>query len=311
MNLIDLFGKTRFWGGNRRKFLDKIRLYSIANKLNEYLANIILPIYFKLTYNNPNYTLHKNRQEGGGKVIVSLTSFPARIPRLWLVIECILRQTVKPDRIILYLSKKQIKSLDTLPPLLLNQQKRGLEIILCDDDLRSHKKYYYAFRDYPNDIVITFDDDIFYQTNKIEQMLQAAKEHPGCIITNWAKEILPNVEKYSLWPDVYEPKESIYFLPIGVSCVLYPPNCMYKDVCDETIFKEHCFLADDVWLTCMSILKGTPKYYTNHPDYHTPVIIRNNVTLLTENTHKNQKQIENLNRYYKKKIGIEPFKRSV
>lgn len=305
MNLIDFFGKTRFWGSNRNRFLNKIKFYGVANKLNEYLANIVLPVFFRLTGSNPKYSLQRSDRND---VILSLTSFPARLPKLWLVIECLLRQSVKPDKIRLYLSKPQVGSLEALPHSLLKLQKRGLDIILCEGDLRSHKKYYYAFREYPNSTVITVDDDIFYQSNKIELMLKAAKEHPGCIITNWAKEILPGVGKYAMWPDVDTARESVWMLPIGVSCVLYPPKCMYDDVCDESIFTEHCFLADDVWLTCMAILKGTPKFFPNDPDYHTPVIIRNNVSLLSENIHKNQIQIDNLNEYYKKKIGVEPFK---
>ena len=39
--------------------------------------------------------------------------------------------------------------------------KKQLEIIFVEEDLRSHKKYYYAFKEYQNDIIITIDDDIF------------------------------------------------------------------------------------------------------------------------------------------------------
>ena len=43
----------------------------------------------------------------------------------------------------------------------LDQQKRGLTIRFCED-LKAHKKYYYAFKEYPDDIVITVDDDVIY-----------------------------------------------------------------------------------------------------------------------------------------------------
>ena len=48
-------------------------------------------------------------------VIISLTSFPARLDTLWQCVESLKRQTVRPEKIILYLSKEQVKE-DVLPP---------------------------------------------------------------------------------------------------------------------------------------------------------------------------------------------------
>ena len=33
------------------------------------------------------------------KIIISFTSFPARIERLWIIVRCMKRQSVKPDKI--------------------------------------------------------------------------------------------------------------------------------------------------------------------------------------------------------------------
>ncbi len=307
MNLINFFDNCRFWGNKRNSFLQRIRFYGIINYLIDIIANLVLPIYFKLTQNNLKYTIIKNDKIRKNRFIVSFTSFPTRINKVWLVVETILRQTYKPDMILLYLSKEQFPNYESIPKNLKEQVSRGLKIILCDEDLRSHKKYYYAIQDYPNDNIITVDDDIFYRTDLIESLVISHKQRPDIIIANWGKRILPNKNLYKEWPDAQPGDESIYILPIGVGAVLYPPHSLYADVIQKEIFIQNCFKADDVWLSCMSILNNTPKYINAYKCSYLPIVIKNNVTLLDTNKSQNQTQIESLNKYYNKKMGIKPF----
>lgn len=306
MSLINFFDNRRFWGGKRNKFLSKIYFYPVCNRITDILANIILPIYFNCTKKNPRYSLKANNGRKD-KIIVSLTSFPPRLPKLHLVIECILRQSIKPDEIILYLTEEQVGSIDNLPRKLLDLRERGLQIKLCLDKIRSHTKYFYAMKENPNDIVITVDDDLFYRTDLIESHLAAHKKHPNAIIANWVKEILPTTDKYNEWPDGTEPKLSNRFLLLGVSSVLYPPKSLHEEVFNKDIIIEQCLTADDVWLSCMALLKGTPIYFTGYKYNHLPVRIKNNETLLSVNRERNQICVDNLNKYYDKKLGVRPF----
>lgn len=307
MNLINTFDNCRFWGERRNLFLQRIRFYGFMNRLIDICANFILPIYFKITQNKPCYALSKSTLKDGARVIVSLTSYPIRIPALWKVIETILRQTIKPDKIVLYLTKSQIGSIESLPKSLLNQRKRGLEIQLIDEEIRSHTKYYGAFKQYPEDIIITVDDDLFYRADLIEHLLKNHQKYPHAIIANWVKEILPYTDKYKEWPDGKSPKLSHRFLLLGVSGMLYPPHCMYKDIFNVELIRRMCLTADDVWLTCMALLQKTPIYFSGYQFAHVPVFIKNNTTLISVNKDRNQLQIDNLNNYYQEKIGIRPF----
>ena len=152
--MVNVFDKLYSSIENKNTILQKIKFYSLLRFSIRVIANIIIPIYFTCTKHNKKYRL-KNVETEGNRIIVSLTSFPARINNLWLVIETIFRQTVKPDMIILWLSKEQFSNIDSLPKRLLKQRERGLKIELRDGDLRSHKKYYYTVQEYPNDIMIT------------------------------------------------------------------------------------------------------------------------------------------------------------
>ena len=85
------------------------------------------------------------------EIVISLTSFPGRIADVWIVIECLFRQTYKADKIILWVDKERF-NVEDLPSRLKAQMKRGLEIRLVED-LRSHTKYYYALKEYNNSLL--------------------------------------------------------------------------------------------------------------------------------------------------------------
>ena len=122
------------------RFLQKLRIDSLMRFTVRNLFNVLVPIYFLLTRGKS-----LNEKKRDKQLIVSLTSFPLRIGRLWIVIETLLRQKVQPDKIILWLAKSQFPNGDfDLPKKLLKQTKRGLEIRFVDEDIRSYKKFYYT-----------------------------------------------------------------------------------------------------------------------------------------------------------------------
>ena len=57
----------------------------------------------------------------------------------------------------------------------------------------------------------------------------------------------------------------------------------------------------------MSILQGTPKFFSNYKQGFLNVIIPHNTTLLDVNRERNQICVDNLNAYYEKKLGVRPF----
>ncbi len=197
------------------------------------------------------------------KVIISLTTFPARIDTVWLCTETLLRQRVKPDEIILWLAAEEFPGgLDNLPEKLLAQRDRGLTIRFRGD-LKSHKKYYYAFREYPGEIIITADDDVFYPDNLVEELLKLHEQYPDCICCNRACRMVLNdarniaaFTEWDKWAHGFEGPSKL-LCPIGVGGVMYPPGAMHEDVLDKETFMNICRHADDLWLKLMSLRKGT------------------------------------------------------
>ena len=282
------FGSTggwlfKIWGVKQLWF----RLFNALMNITSWISNKVLPLYFK----------HSKRPCKGNdiNIIVSLTSFPARIEYVWLTVETLKRQSLKPQKILLYLSKEQFPELEkSLPENLKAEQDELFQIVFVDDDLRSHKKYYYAFRDYPEMNVVTFDDDVFYESHTLEELYNAHKRFKDCVICGRACTIAP-MREYNSWPrtkEKYVPLNGI--LQIGISGVLYPPHCYSSLIFDVQAIKECCPKADDIWLNYMCRVKGSKIVMIDGYVDNIPIQIRGDETLYSDNIDENFEQIKSI-----------------
>jgi hypothetical protein len=309
--MVDFFDKVYSFQSSN-KFLAKIRFFSGLRLITKITANFVVPVYY-LIIRDFARILIKDDEKSNKRIIVSLTSFPNRIDRLWIVIESLLRQSYKPDLIILWLSKEQFNAIEELPKKLLNQQKKGLEIKLRDDDLKSHKKYFYAFKEYKDDVIVTFDDDVIYSSKVLETLVRLNERFPLSICCNVGHQIAigdGEIQPYNKWKQLEAmmgPRYDISF--IGVGGVLYPPGSLPKEVFNNDVFKKNCMNADDIWLKAMSLLGKATVVKSDYFSNYLPVIHFNNKTLSSSNIslNKNDEQIKNVRNYYSQNLGIDPF----
>lgn len=106
-----------------------------------------------LDLNSANNHLANNQTSSIPEIVVSFTSYPARINQVHYTIYSIFKQTYKPNRVVLYLSAQEFSNkLDDLPQKLLAFCKHGLEIRFVDENYRSYKKIVYALKDFPESI---------------------------------------------------------------------------------------------------------------------------------------------------------------
>lgn len=197
------------------------------------------------------------------KIIVSLTTIPERINYAALVIGIMLCQTMKPDKIQLYLGKSQFADV-VLPPLLREQERVGVEIFYVED-LRPHTKYFYALQKYPNDIVITVDDDILYGEDLIENLMDSYRQFPQAVSAMRVHQITfaddGSIKGYNEWKyccSDYIRQPRMDLLATGVGGVLYPPGVLPQEVFRKDIFAMYCPYADDIWLKVVQALNGIP-----------------------------------------------------
>lgn len=205
-----------------------------------------------------------NQENRDVKITVSLTSFPARMSTVHITIQTLLMQSLKPDRVVLWLAEEQYPNKEAdLPESLLRLKDFGLTIDWTHDT-RSYKKLIPALKKYPDDIIITTDDDIYYESDTVGKLYQAYTENPAQIYAHrvWrivkkrdALSIIKKKKMYSTWEDLQE--GSFLNYQLGYGAVLYPPHCLNEEVLDEENFKRLVPTQDDIYFWAMAVLNGT------------------------------------------------------
>ena len=244
-------------------------------------------------------------------IIVSLTSYEARFKDLEISLYSLLNQSLKPDRIILWLSD-EIESLNDLPYEITKYIKNGLEIRFVKD-IGSYTKAIYAFKEYSEAIIVTADDDIYYPKKWLERLYHSYIAHPKDIQVHRAhrvrlkdRKILP----YEKW-EKHVQEESARFdnFLTGVGGVLYPPNCFLSEVFRNDIFLKYAPTADDIWFWFMALISNRRiRVVQNHIKTLSCTnllrqILPNRKTLYSINsTGRNDEQVENLMKFYQNNI---------
>ena len=249
--------------------------------------------------------------------IVSLTSYGLRTKNTApYAIYSLFKQTVLPDKIILWLDKENW-SRDNIPSLLKRLECFGLDIRFCED-IKSYKKLIPTIENFPEDHIITVDDDVYYPKNWLEQLLVAHKENPNKIICHRAHGIKVDenhdLVSYNDWDFYIEP--SVYFnnsvhqyeslFPTGCGGILYPPKCFHKDIVNKELFMKLAPKADDIWFWAMAVINK--EYFESETPY---VVVENGYSKELQLIDLEQQQGENALWNYNLQEGNDKFLKAV
>ena len=200
------------------------------------------------------------------RLVVSLTSYPARLGTLDQTLATIYAQTRKADEVVLWLAREQFPGLEgDIPETLLKlAEEKNLTIRWCDD-LKPHKKYFYALREYREDLVVTIDDDLLYPEHMLENLYQSYLRHPKAVSAVRAHLMLfsqaGEIRPYNEWvkeTDVCRDQPSMQLFATGGAGALYPPELFPKETFDKAAVLETCLWADDLWLKAAELIADVP-----------------------------------------------------
>lgn len=238
-----------------------------ANKIN--IDKILASDKTQLTYNEATnrliLSLYLSQEIGittekrNQKLIVSLTSYAHRVDTVYLTILSIFEQSIKADKVVLYLNEDDY-NMETIPISLKMLISRGLEIVFCRD-IKSYKKLIYSLKSFPNDLIVTADDDAIYPNNWLRELYEAYLSEPQYIHCHKIHYIGLNNDgtmlPYKEWDLTSKaPMPSFRALPVGIGGVLYFPGSLNAEVFNENVFMSICPTADDVWFKAMSLLNN-------------------------------------------------------
>lgn len=241
-----------------RNFISSIDVINTLNADMGYKIRSNLLLNAVLTSNEP---MTRPLGNGDTELIVSFTTYSKRIHDVHLVVESIAQQTLKPNRLILWLDEDEF-TLDTIPLILHKQIKRGLEVRFCAN-YRSYKKLIPTLQHFPDANIITIDDDILYPHDMVELLLKEHKIQPRCIVGHRAhkmqKDSNGGLLPYNKWEyEALESKPSAFVFITSGAGTLFPSQCFSQEILNSEVFMSLCPNADDVWFKAMSLLSNTP-----------------------------------------------------
>ena len=226
---------------------------------------------------------------GSENIIVSLTSTADRIKHIFPTLYSLTCQTHKPDLIILWLGKN-----DAYPKGIVSRIKSLGVTVIFVEDLGPHTKYYYAFKKYKNDPVITVDDDIIYHRRMIEELYKTHLKNPDQVIARRVNKMRFDLHKKLLkycdfiweYRDAKRPSHDL--LATGVGGVLYPAKILSLDCFDNRSFLEVSPGADDIWLKFMELSQDIKVCAVKDSKFFLDVInpASQKISLSTDNVNK-------------------------
>jgi len=184
------------------------------------------------------------------RVIVSLTTYSKRISNIPVVLDSIFAQTRIPDKVVLNLAYE-----DVIP----ENVQRYIDIHSVDinrvSDTKVYKKLIPTLKKYPDDCIITIDDDFIYPSGMIEDFVSVHNQYPEFPISG---------------------NRDVFFgFQCHCGCASLTKACYlgsYLNSIDDDVIKN-C-PSDDIVYTYFSIKNGHPYvrtcdlYFTNMQSYN-------------------------------------------
>lgn len=240
------------------------------------------------------------------RIIISLTSYPGRMYDIHFCLYSLLTQSLKPDAVILWLAKEQFPAGEAdIPPQVLALKKWGLSIQWCEVDMRSYKKLIPALQAYPEDFIVTADDDLYYAPDWLEVLwnnyLQTDKHSivaHRCHKVRMADGVIGTYRSFI--KRICDNSLSLFNLSTNGGGTLFPPHSLHPDVVDHAKAMKICPHADDIWFWGMAVCADTKIQVvdTPHPIRYTnaarEVNMNSDGTLYSVNLEKNNEQMSAL-----------------
>lgn len=205
--------------------------------------------------------LSRRAVTGTAPVALSLTSYGARLDIVGYAIESIAQGSLRPERMILWISDDGFDIGDH--PMLARLAARGLEIRRCSD-LGPHKKSHPYVSQFADDArgLVTADDDIIYPRTWLAGLIAASAEHPTEFVGYRAKQVTLNglgeLAEYREWPSAAVGASGARVFLTGGAGVVFPPALMraMRDAGDS--FVQTCPRADDIWINVSALRAHIP-----------------------------------------------------
>lgn len=138
-----------------------------------------------------------------------------------------------------------------------------IELIVAEENLKSHLKYFYVMQKYKDLPIITIDDDIVYPVKMFDYMLEEHRKNPNVVLCRSCQQFTyTNNEINNTKQWLWNPTNDIAHInhAEGYAGILYPPNCL--NISNNLIPEIYdTIMSDDIYLSILEIRNRVKVYY--------------------------------------------------
>jgi hypothetical protein len=194
------------------------------------------------------------------RVVVTLSTIPARAAALAPVLHSLLDQTEPADRIILNLPPVSRRTGAPYP------DPAGLDLpkavsVLRDTDEGPATKFLGALRVEPEALIVVVDDDVIYPRDFLANLLEAYRARPGHVLALRGVRLIDGVAFPALDHVLCSAIESPQHVDLvfGTWGYLLPPGLPAAEIADFRGYPEAVRWVDDVWISGHLARLGVPR----------------------------------------------------
>lgn len=218
-----------------------------------FITSIFLFTFYNKDIENQNK--NKNTQK---RIVVSLTTSPQRIHNIKPVLDCMINQTLKPQRIYLNLPrvfKRNGSKFEKLPDFITKNPL--IHVNFCDDIGPATKIIPTIYHEQdPETYILSIDDDIYYPNYTIEHFIKYQELFPHFILTgtSYLQSLIPSDIELTKNTQTKIPgfKGAVVQILEGYSGVFYKRK-FFKDALIKDFYKHinnhYCRFGDDFYLS--------------------------------------------------------------
>ena len=206
------------------------------------------------------------------KLIISMTSKLGNLNATNMVIESILNQNCCHSyyKIILILSKKEIKDINILPKsILLLEKYNKIRLILSDTDINLQTRLITALKEYPKNPILIINDDTTFPEGWIEMFINDHKKYPNDIISGSIQYFIGKNLTIKSFSEGFKGKNfgifnhianmifNFAFVNTNLGGTLYPANSFRnKDFFNYQLFNKISNNSDEFWQSCFIMMEN-------------------------------------------------------
>jgi hypothetical protein len=189
--------------------------------------------------------------------ILCLTTHPPRFDTLGRFFESLQGMELF-DKVVLWIAHEDKFEFEKIAKTI----PSSIEVKYCQD-LGPGKKLIPALLEYPNDKIITIDDDLLYERSTFIEILKISESYPLEIIAGRTHYVTYDesgkVNPYGLWKFEYSESDeaSEFLFPTTGGITLFPPKSLHPDVTNFEQYLELTRFQDDLWFWVQAKRNGT------------------------------------------------------